>query len=395
MNDFWKRLWTEINLDNLIFNYKALREALAPSTKICCVVKANAYGHHAPKVAQCLEEAGADFFAVSNIEEAIQLRDCGIEAPVLILGYTPVECARVLADNNISQCVYSTEYAKGLSECAQKAACCVDIHIKIDTGMGRIGFRVDDRSTEADVLSACKLPFLNPVGIFTHFAVSDVGEAGKEFTLEQYKKFSGLVGRLKEKGTSFHYVHCANSAAAMDYPELGLDMVRAGIILYGLLPSDCTKNALPLKKVMSLKTVVSHIKEIDTGDTVSYGCTFTASKRTKIATVPMGYADGFWRSNGKSSPPMLLRGKQAPIVGRICMDQLMLDVTEIDSVQMGDEVTVFGTQEGNTVDEFASANGTINYEIVCAVGRRVPRVFIKDGKVDSIHLGVLDKTIES
>ncbi len=393
MNNFWKRLWTEINLDNLIFNYSTLRASLDIDTKICCVVKANAYGHHAPKIAQCLEEAGADMFAVSNIEEAIQLRDTGIISPILILGYTPVECAKVLSENNISQCVYSSEYAKALSECASSFDCRIDIHIKIDTGMGRIGFRAGDMNALDDVYNACGLPCLNPVGIFTHFALSDTGDGGRAFTLSQYKKFSAFINYLKEKGIDFKYKHCANSAAAVDYPELGLDMVRAGIILYGLLPSDCTCNALPLKKVMSLKTVVSHVKDIEAGDSVSYGCDFTAKKTTKIATVPMGYADGFWRSNGKNAPPMLIHGKQAPIVGRICMDQLMLDVTDIDGVKMGDEVTVFSAQEGNTVDDFARVNNTINYELVCAVGRRVPRVFIKDGKVDSIHLGVLDKTI--
>ncbi len=393
MNNFWKRLWTEINLDNLIFNYSMLRASLDADTKICCVVKANAYGHHAPKIAQCLENAGADIFAVSNIEEAIQLRDAGIKSPILILGYTPVECAKVLARYNISQCVYSLEYAKELSACAQKANCKIDVHIKTDTGMGRIGFRTADNNILDDMLNVCKLPCLNSIGIFTHFAVSDMGDNGRAFTLSQYKKFSLLVKQLQEKGIDFKYKHCANSAATMDYPELGLDMVRAGIILYGLLPSDCTCNTLPLKKVMSLKSVVSHVKEIEAGDTVSYGCDFTANKRTRIATVPMGYADGFWRSNGQNSPPMLIHGQQAPIVGRICMDQLMLDVTDIEGVKMGDEVTVFGTQEGNTVDDFAKANGTINYEIICAVGRRVPRVFIKDGKVDSIHLGVLDKII--
>ncbi len=396
MNNFWKRLWTEINLDNLIYNFNALRASLPSDTKICCVVKANAYGHHAPKVAQCLEEAGADLFAVSNIEEAIQLRDAGIKKDVLILGYTPIECAKVLSENNITQCVYSTEYAKGLSRCAEKFGCNVDIHIKIDSGMGRIGFCAKDIDKSADeIFSVCRLPRLNPKGIFTHFAVSDMGDEGREFTLSQYNKFSLLADKIESKGICFEYRHCANSAAAMDYPELGLDMVRAGIILYGLLPSDSTQKTLSLKKVMSLKTVVSHIKEIEAGDTVSYGCEFVASKPTTIATVPMGYADGFWRSNGKNSPPMLIHGKQAPIVGRICMDQLMLDVTDIENIEIGDEVTVFGAEAGNTVDDFASANNTINYEIVCAVGRRVPRVFIKNGIMDGIHLGVLDKTINN
>ncbi len=393
MNKFWKRLWTEINLDNLIFNFNSVRSCVSSDTKICCVVKANAYGHHAPRVAECLEAAGADLFAVSNIEEAIQLRDCGIKIPILILGYTPIECVNALAENDISQCVYSSEYAKELSRFATAARVNVKIHIKLDTGMGRIGFQYGSKDTVSEVADACMLPSLLPEGIFTHFAVSDTGEQGKSFTLEQYRRFADIIKSVENSGISFKYKHCANSAAAVDYPRLGLDMVRVGIILYGLLPSGDLHTEIPLKPVMALKTVVSHVKEIHAGDTVSYGCDFVAEHDMKIATVPMGYADGFWRSNGKSSIPMLIHGQKAPIVGRICMDQLMLDVTDIDGVKMGDEVTVFSDIKGNTVDDFATANGTINYEIVCAVGRRVPRVFIKDGKLDGIHLGILDTTV--
>ncbi len=393
MNKFWKRLWTEINLDNLIFNFNSVRSCVSSDTKICCVVKANAYGHHAPRVAECLEAAGADLFAVSNIEEAIQLRDCGIKIPILILGYTPIECVNALAENDISQCVYSSEYAKELSRFATAARVYVKIHIKLDTGMGRIGFQYGSKDTVSEVADACMLPSLLPEGIFTHFAVSDTGEQGKSFTLEQYRRFADIIKSVENSGISFKYKHCANSAAAVDYPRLGLDMVRVGIILYGLLPSGDLHTEIPLKPVMALKTVVSHVKEIHAGDTVSYGCDFVAEHDMKIATVPMGYADGFWRSNGKSSIPMLIHGQKAPIVGRICMDQLMLDVTDIDGVKMGDEVTVFSDIKGNTVDDFATANGTINYEIVCAVGRRVPRVFIKDGKLDGIHLGILDTTV--
>ena len=395
MNNFWKRLWTEINLDNLIYNFKSVKSCLLSDTKICCVVKANAYGHHAPRVARALAEAGADWFAVSNIEEALQLRNEGIELPIIILGYTPVECAPVLAQHDVSQCVYSNEYASELSAHAVNSGCVVKVHIKVDTGMGRIGYQCDDNmSVVEDIATSCMLEGILPEGIFTHFAVSDCGESGMEFTHTQYKKFRETVDALEKKGITFQYKHCANSAAALDYPEFQMDMVRLGIILYGLMPSYKTNYIPELKPVMSLKTVVSHVKTVKAGATISYGSDFVAPHRMCIATVPMGYADGFWRSNGRNSTALLVRGKKAPIVGRICMDQLMLDVSNIDGVTMGDEVTVFG-DEGlvNTVDDLARANGTINYEIICSVGKRVPRVFIKNSKVDGIHLGVLDTTV--
>ncbi len=393
MNSFWKRLWTEINLDNLIYNFESVKSHVSDETKICCVVKANAYGHHAPRVAKCLEEAGADYFAVSNIEEAIQLRDAGINAPILILGYTPVECAKDLAEYDISQCVYSYEYAREISQFAREFNCEIKIHIKIDTGMGRIGFQYDKNlSVCSEISDVCKMSGLIPEGIFTHFSVSDMGECGVEVTNSQYEKFLKIVNALEQADIVFKYKHCANSAATMDYPDYGLNMVRVGIVLYGLLPSDRLINVLNLKSVMSLKTVVSHVKVVNVGDTISYGGDFVADKQMKIATVPMGYADGFWRSNARADLPVMIKGKPARIVGRICMDQLMLDVTDILDVNMGDEVTVFG-EGAYSVDDFAKANGTINYEIVCSVGRRVPRVFIQNGKRDGIHLGVLDMTI--
>ena len=395
MNNFWKRIWTEINLDNLIYNFNSVKSRLKDSTQICCVVKANAYGHHAPRIASTLEKAGADWFAVSNIEEALQLRQEGITKPVLILGYTPVECASVLSENNISQCIFSYEYALEMSQFAVASNCKVKAHIKIDTGMGRIGFQYSEKQNAiTEIKKCCELDGLYAEGIFTHFAVSDTGESGKEFTYTQYQKFIDIVKSLEEQGIRFEYKHCANSGAAIDYPEFQMNMVRAGIVLYGLLPSKDTAFSLSLKPVMSLKTVVSYVKEVDVGTTVSYGSDFVADKKMKIATVPMGYADGFWRSNGKNSFAMLIKGQKADIVGRICMDQLMLDVSEIADVKAGDVVTVFGDDELiNTVDDLATANNTINYEILCSVGKRVPRVFISDGRVDGIHLGILDTTV--
>lgn len=396
MNGLWKRLWAEINLDNLVYNFNTVRSHLSPNTKICCVIKANAYGHHAPKIAEILEQAGANMFAVSNIEEALQLRNTGVKIPILILGYTPVECASFLARNDIAQCVYSFEYAKALSDQLRKNGDSVAAHIKIDTGMGRLGFQYDKQLTAvSQIIETSCLDGIKIEGAFTHFAVSDNGEQGKEFTFDQYKKFKEITDALERNGMCFKYKHCSNSAATVVYPELGMDMVRAGLILYGLTPSDevgyCDS---AFKPVMSLKSVVSHVKEIDIGDTVSYGCDFVADKKMKIATVPMGYADGFGRANAKNDVLLTVRGQKAPIVGRICMDQLMLDVTHISGVTLGDEVTIFGNEENcNSVDDIAYANDTINYEVVCSVGKRVPRVFIQNGKTNGIHLGLLDTSV--
>ena len=395
MNSYWKRLWTEINLDNLLCNFNVIKQRLGDSTKICCVVKANAYGHHAPKIASVLENAGADMFGVSNIEEALQLRNAAIKAPILILGYTPPECAYVLAENNITQCVYSLEYARCLSENLSEHNRSINVHIKIDTGMGRLGFQCDEKSgAVSQILDVSKLAGLNIEGIFTHFAVSDNGEKGKSFTNKQYNKFTEIVTELENKGLTFKCKHCSNSAAAIMYPEFSMDMVRAGLILYGLLPSDEVLLDVELKPVMSLKSVVSNIKTINKGDTVSYGCDFVATEKMKIATVPMGYADGFFRSNTKNNVSLIVKGKKAPIIGRICMDQLMLDVSSVDGLEIGDEVVVFGDEQGvNSADDFAKANGTINYEIICSVGKRVPRVFALNDEIESVHLGLLNTFI--
>lgn len=395
MYDYWKRLWTEINLDNLLHNFNTVKAHLSKDTRICCVVKANAYGHHAPKIAEVLQSAGADMLAVSNIEEALQLRRAGISIPVLILGYTPAECASVLAQNDITQCVYSLEYAKLLSSALCETGEQINVHIKVDTGMGRLGFQSDCSKSTAQIIEASRLSGISVDGIFTHFALSDSGIDGKDFTLEQYRKFCDMITALEDRGLRFKYKHCANSAATVAYPELQMDMVRAGLVLYGLYPSSKVEyQDAELKPVMSLKSVISHIKEINEGDTVSYGCDFVASKKMKIATVPMGYADGFGRTNAKNDVLLTVRGHKAPIVGRICMDQLMLDVTDIPDATLGDEVIVFGSGANcNSADDVATANGTINYEIICSVGKRVPRVFIQDGKTNGIHLGLLDTSV--
>ncbi len=380
-----KRFWAEIDMDLAEKNFNIIKGKLADGVRICCVVKANAYGHGAVYLSKLYESLGADFFAVSNIEEAMQLRNNGIKAPILILGYTPTDCASILAQHNISQTVFSYNYARELSASARDEGVSVKIHIKLDSGMGRIGF--DCIHGKDDVIDAvedvCKMDGLIPEGVFTHFALADNGEDGRKFTALQYDRFTRALERLEQRGISFEIRHCANSATTFEYPEYHLDMVRVGVVLYGVAPSNRVRGCEDLSPVMSLKSVISMIKEIEAGDTVSYGCTYAAEKRTRIATVPVGYADGFWRSNAENGTQMLVRGHRVNIVGRVCMDQLMLDVTDVEGVCEGDSVTVIGSDgtEHIGADELAEKNGTIGYEMICAIGERVPRFYIKNREI--------------
>ena len=380
-----KRFWAEINMNAAENNFNIIKKKVATGTKICCVVKANAYGHGAVYLSRLYESLGADFFAVSNIEEAMQLRNNGIKTPILVLGYTPVSCASILAHNNISQSVFSYDYACRLNDNAKADGVKVKIHIKLDSGMGRIGFdciHADDKVKKA-LLEVCNMENLINEGIFTHFAVADGGEDGKAYTKEQYERFIRSVDFLETNGIRFDIKHCSNSATAFVYPEYHLDMVRVGVVLYGLAPSDKVCGCEELEPVMSLKSVVSMIKEIEKGDCVSYGCTFCADRKMKIATAPVGYADGYWRSNSENGTQMLVRGKRVNIVGRVCMDQLMLDVSDAGNIKEGDYITVVGKDgsESITADELAANNGTINYEMICAIGERVPRFYIKDHEI--------------
>jgi alanine racemase len=386
MEEILKRTWAEISLDAIEHNFREIQQRLRPETKICCVIKADAYGHGAERLAKEYEKLGADWFAVSNLEEAQQLRGVGVKLPILILGYTPPEMARELARLNISQALVGAEYGAALSKEAVKAGVTVKVHVSLDTGMSRIGFLYQnpqrDTASLEDVERACKLPGLEPEGIFTHFAVADEGENGSDYTKMQYRNFCDAIERLKQRGVSFRIRHCANSAAIFDYPEMQLDMVRSGVILYGLMPSANLQNPAPLIPAMQVKSVVALVKKIPPQTTVSYGRKFTAVKETMVATVPIGYADGYPRSLFQSAE-MLVHGKRAKILGRVCMDQLMLDVTDIPNVRAGDTVTVFGKdgEASLSVDELAAQIGTINYELVCAVSKRVPRVYYKNGAV--------------
>lgn len=380
-----KRFWAEIDVNAAENNFRIIKSKLRDGVKLCCVVKANAYGHGAVYLSKLYESLGADFFAVSNIEEAMQLRNNGITKPILILGYTPASCASILAENSISQSVFSLSYAKELSKSACADGVSVKIHIKLDSGMGRIGFDCIHESNKIfdSIGDVCRMAGLVPEGIFTHFAMADEGTDGKGFTALQYSRFTDAIDQLRSRGIEFDIKHCANSATTFEYPEYQMDMVRVGVVLYGLAPSGKVRGCEELTPVMSLKSVISMIKEIEAGDTVSYGCTYTAAAKTKIATAPVGYADGYWRSNAANGTQMLVRGKRVSIVGRVCMDQLMLDVTDVKGVREGDYITVIGKDKDDFIgaDELAKNNGTIGYEMICAIGERVPRFYIKDHEI--------------
>lgn len=387
MDFVWERTWAEVDLDAVHHNYNVIRGALPPSVKLCCVVKANAYGHGASKLAPLYQQMGADWFAVSNIEEALQLRRFGVTRPVLILGYTPAACAEILAREYFSQCVYSAEYGRQLSAAAVAAGVTVNMHIKLDTGMGRLGFRVPGEGEDSveGAIAVCRLPALTAEGVFTHFATADEGEGGDAFFRGQGDRFVAAINAFSAAGITFAIRHCANSAALTDHPEFRMDMVRAGIVLYGLQPSADLRQPLPLQPAMSLRSVVSHVKTVPAGATVSYGRTFTADREMRVATVPIGYADGFWRQNSPAGVLLTLRGQRAAVLGRVCMDQLMLDVSHIDGVRIGDVVTVFGAAPSLSAEEVAAANGTIGYEVICAIGERVPRIYRENGEtVDTL-----------
>ena len=387
-----KRYWAEISLDAAENNFNVIKEKLGGKSKLCCAVKADAYGHGAPFISKFYEELGVDYLAVSNIEEAIELRNNGINVPILLLGYTPTDCVKILADNNFEQCVFSSEFAESLNEEAEKHGVKIKIHIKIDTGMGRLGFCVKNDSCDQileTIFNVCNLKNLIPHGIFTHFAIADE-ERGIAYTKKQFENFQYAIKYLEKKGIDFKFKHCSNSAAIFDYPEFKLDMVRAGVMLYGVSPA-CDISSYGLLPLMSLKSIITQIKTVEKGDCISYGCTFKAEKRTRIATIPVGYADGLTRSY-KDNGEIIVNGKKYPIAGRICMDQLMIDIGDNEDIKAGDIVTIMGRDNGAEIsaEDIAEKVGTITYEIICSVSKRVPRVYIKNDKIIHISDDIID-----
>lgn len=374
-----KRTWAEVDLDAIAHNIQEIRKITNPNAQIMAVVKADAYGHGFMEVAKTLLENGADRLAVAVLQEGKQLRSRGVDVPILILGASSEESAEDLINFDITPSVFDYEFAKALSYIAEKKEKVTKIHIKIDTGMSRIGFVAtdDNRAIIDEIVKISKLPYIEIEGIFSHFATSD--EADQSYTLLQYNRFMDVVKGLEEKGVKIPIKHICNSAGIMMYPEMHLDMVRPGVILYGMYPSDeVDKSRLALIPAMTLKARISYVKEVESGRGVSYGKEYITEGVTKIATVPIGYADGYLRKLAKNGK-MIAGGESVPIIGRICMDQCMIDVTNVHNINKGDEAIIFG-REGVTIDDLAKWLETINYEVSCLIGKRIPRIYTKNGE---------------
>ncbi|MBE6632598.1 MAG: alanine racemase [Ruminococcaceae bacterium] len=386
MSNALKRTWAEIDLDALSHNYKIIRDKIGKGIKFLGVVKADAYGHGSLKISQKLEELGADYLAVSNLEEAIELRNGGIKMPILLLGHTPADQIPQIIEYSITQAVSCENKALEYEAEAAKLGKTVKVHIKLDTGMSRLGFLCSkdhfERGLDA-VIRSVALPHLDTEGIFTHFSSSDTDEDEDiSYTNEQLELFKRFIGEAEKRGVSFKIKHCANSGAVANYPESYMDMVRPGILLYGY---GEYANKLGLIPVMSLKTVISTIKYYDAETAISYGRTFVTDKKTRIAVLPIGYADGFFRCLSDKYCLASKYGK-SPIRGRICMDMCMIDISNMPELDVGDEICVFGKE--NPIEDMATMAGTIPYEICCSISKRVPRIFIANGKEISRETGL-------
>ena len=384
---FLRRTWAEIDLDALAHNYRRARELIGPKVRYLGVVKADAYGHGAVQAAALLERLGAEYLAVASLDEARELRHGGIQAPILILGHTPPEMAPQLIANRVTQAVSGQAEAEAYSAAAAGCGGTLKVHIKVDTGMSRLGFLVRGEHFDGGVESisrACALPNLEAEGIFTHFAVADEdGEDSEEYTRRQFGLFTRVLEALAARGRTFALRHCANSGALARYPEMYLDMVRPGIALYGC---GADRQRLGLRPVMALKSSVSTIKTLDPDTDISYGRTFRTRGRTRVGVLPIGYADGLFRGLSNRAAVWTAQGP-APILGRICMDMTMVDLTGLPEVRVGGEVEIFGPRQN--VDKLAAELGTIPYELICAVSKRVPRVYIQGGEVVERSLRLL------
>ena len=373
------RVQANINLDAVYQNVKQAKKLLKPGTKLMAVIKADGYGHGAVEVAKTIDEL-ADAYGVAILEEGIELRRAGITKPILILGFTPQPQYEAMIDYDIETAVFQTDMAEKLSQAAVSKGKSAGIHLKLDTGMSRIGFALNDAAL-SDIIKIAGLPGIRIEGCFSHFARMD--EADKTKAMEQFSCYCDFVRRIEDAGINIPVKHISNSAGIIEAPEVHLDMVRDGICVYGLYPSEeVQKERLPLIPAMELKAWVSYVKELDAGVEVGYGGTFTTSRRTRVATIPVGYADGYPRCLSNKGR-VLIHGQSAPIIGRVCMDQFMADVTEIGDVSEGDEVTLFG-RDGDakiSIEEISGMSHSFNYEFVCDVGKRVPRVFYRNGKV--------------
>lgn len=382
----YRRVHADIDLDAVLFNFEQMNKSIPCDTKIMAVVKTDAYGHGAVPLAILLESQEYLWgFATATVDEAVELRKAGIKKPILVLGYSFPECYEDIVKYEITQTVFQLKMAEELSKEAVKQNKEVAVHVKLDTGMGRIGYQnVED--AVADTIKMKELPMVKLEGVFTHFANADT--ENREFTLQQISKFKTMVQAMEEQGVVFDLKHCANSAGIIELSDYKFDLVRAGIISYGMWPSnEVRKDVLQLKPILSLKSHVVYVKEVEEGTPVSYGSTWIANNKRKIATVPVGYGDGYPRSLSNKGY-VLIRGCKAPIVGRVCMDQLMVDVTEVsEPVQTGDRVTLIGTDGAHTItaEELGELSGRFNYELMCDLGNRIARIYYQNGKIKEVR----------
>ena len=377
----YSRVYAKIDLDAIAYNMEQMKQNIRPETKVMAVIKADGYGHGAVQIAEMMERWNYIWgFAVATLDEAVVLRTEGIQKPILVLGCVFPDQYMEMLKHEIRMNIYTEEMAESISRMAAREGKTAYMHIKLDTGMSRLGFGINEQSAET-IKRISKMPNVNMEGIFTHFTKAD--EKDKSFTKKQIQEFVWMTERLKEKNVRFTYEHCSNSAGIIDVPEANFDIVRAGISTYGLYPSEeVDKTNVKLKPALALKSHVAFVKEIERGTPVSYGGTFVAKEKMKIATIPVGYADGYPRSLSNKGY-VLIRGKKAPILGRVCMDQFMVDVTQIEGVSFGDKVTMIG-KDGNEilpVEGLSELSGRFNYEFVCDLGKRIPRVYVRDGKI--------------
>ena len=373
-----KRTWAEVDFDKLAHNYHALRGLAPAGTKYLGLVKADAYGHGAVPVAKKLEELGADYLGVACLDEAIEVREAGVKTPILILGCTSSIYAAELVKYNITQACYDLEYAKELSAGAQKAGGTITVHIQCDTGMTRLGFMCHEETMEksaSEIIEAVKLPGLKAEGIFTHFSDSDGSE---EYTMLQFGRFQDIIQRVRDLGYEFEIRHCANSAATLLYPATYLDMIRPGIVQFGHFPDAKMDHALcDLVPVLELKSRVATVRDVPANTPVSYGRTNTLTRPSRLAVIPVGYGDGFCRGFSNKLT-VLINGKKFPIVGRICMDMCMVDVTDAPDVKEGDVAILYGSDGTNDqpVEAGAEIMNTISYELLCVLTKRIPRIYL-------------------
>ena len=377
----YSRIRADIDLDAVLYNFENMKANIRPGCKITAVIKADGYGHGSVQIAELMEPYDYMWgFAVAAADEAFRLRRAGIRKPIMLLGYTFDEFYEDLIREDVRICVFDYDTAVRVSDAAFTAKKKAIIHIALDTGMSRIGFRDNDASV-AEIVKIAKLPNIEIEGLFTHFARAD--EVSIDPAVRQLERYDAFAEKVEKAGVDIPIHHVSNSAGIIRLREANKDMVRAGITVYGLMPSaDVETDIVPLKPVMSLVSHISYVKNIEAGDEVSYGGTFKAEKTMRVATIPVGYADGYPRMlSGKGY--VLIKGRKAPILGRVCMDQFMVDVTDIEGVTRGDEVVLLGKQgdERITAEELGDLSGRFNYELVCDISKRVPRNFIYEGRI--------------